>query len=225
MTRTCLAARKLPGYTRGEEIFNMASHAAGAAFGAAALVLCVVVAALCANTYGVVSGAIYGASLIILYTMSSVYHGLKPGTAKKVMQVLDHCTIYVLIAGTYTPVLLSSLRLVYPKIAWTLFAVVWTSAAVGIVLNAIDLKRFKVFSMICYLVMGWCIIFFMRQTYAAIGFSGTMLLLAGGIAYTVGTVFYGLGSKHRYAHSVFHLFILAGSLLQFLSIVLFVMPA
>ena len=137
----------------------MASHAAGVALGIVATVLCVVAAARGHNSMGVVTGAIFGASMILLYTISSVYHGLSPMVlGKKVLRVLDHCTIYLLIAGSYTPLALCALRGVNPKMGWTLFGVVWGAAVIGIILTAIDMDRFKVFSMICYLAMGWCVV-------------------------------------------------------------------
>ena len=163
MNRTKLAERILPSYTKGEEIFNMTSHIVGGALGVVALVLCVVFAAVRGNVYGVVSGAIYGTTMIVLYTMSSIYHGLRPHlTAKKVFQVIDHCSIFLLIAGTYTPISLCSLREYSPVLGWTIFGVIWGLATLGIVLNSIDLKKYSVFSMICYLGMGWCIIFFIK---------------------------------------------------------------
>ncbi len=224
MTRTKLRDRKLPFYTKGEEIFNMVSHIVGAGFGIAALTLCVVVAALFGNAWGVASGAIYGGTMILLYTMSSLYHGLRPEMAKKVFQIIDHCSIYLLIAGTYTPITLCSLRPTHPVSAWIIFGLVWGLAALGITLNAIDLKGFRVFSMICYLGMGWCIVFALGPTLECLPTAGLWLLLAGGIAYTMGAVLYGLGKKHRYMHAVFHLFVLLGSILHFLLIVIFVMP-
>lgn len=154
MTRTKLADRALPNYTRGEEIFNMVSHIVGGGLGVIATVLCVVFAALHKNAWGVVGCAVYGVSMIVLYTCSSVYHGLKPPMAKKVMQVLDHCTIYFLIGGTYTPILLSAIRPVSPLWAWTIFGLVWGLAAMAITLTAIDLKKYSKLSMICYIGMG-----------------------------------------------------------------------
>ena len=222
MTRTKLRDRRLPDYTRGEEIFNMVSHIVGGGFGVIALVLSVVVSAIKGNVWGVVSCSIYGASMIILYTMSSVYHGLKAEMAKKVMQVLDHCTIYFLIAGTYTPILLCAIRPVSPVAAWGLFAIVWGFAALGTVFTAIDLKRFGKFAMACYIGMGWCVVLAVKPTMQALPFAGLMWLLAGGIAYTVGAVFYGFGKKCRYIHSVFHLFVVAGSVLQFICILFYV---
>ena len=223
MKRQKLSERKLPFYTKGEEIFNMVSHIVGGAVGITAVTLCVIFAALHRNVFGVVGSAIYGASMIILYTMSSIYHGLKPELmAKKVFQVIDHCSIFLLIAGTYTPITLSSLREASPALGWTIFGIIWAAAALGITLNAIDIKKYKKFSAICYLIMGWCIVIAWKQTVAALGFGGIVLLLAGGISYTIGALFYYFFKKKRYMHSVFHLFVVFGSVLQFLSILLYV---
>lgn len=223
MKRTKLKDRTLPIYTKGEEIFNMTSHIVGGALGIVALVLCVIFAAIHHNVYGVVASVIYGITMILLYTMSSIYHGLRPKTtAKKVFQVLDHCSIFLLIAGSYTPFALCTLREYDTATGWWIFGIIWGLAILGIVLNAIDLKRFKVFSMICYLIMGWCIIFKMNIVIAQLGWGGFGLLLAGGIVYTIGAIFYGVGKKKKYMHSIFHLFIFAGSLLQFLCILLYV---
>ena len=224
MKRTKLRDRILPKYTKGEEIFNMTSHIVGGALGIVALVLCVVFAAVHGNGYGVVSGAIYGITMVILYTMSSIYHGLNPKRkAKKVFQVLDHCSIYLLIAGSYTPFALCTLREYSTALGWTIFGVIWFVAILGIILNSIDIKKFRVFSMICYLVMGWCIVFRINLLPELLGTAGFVLLLLGGLFYTVGAILYGLGKKHKYMHSVFHLFILLGSLLQFFTILLYVM--
>ena len=224
MKRTKLRDRILPKYTKGEEIFNMTSHIVGGALGIVALVLCVVLAAVHGNGYGVVSGAIYWITMVILYTMSSIYHGLNPKRkAKKVFQVLDHCSIYLLIAGSYTPFALCTLREYSTALGWTIFGVIWFVAILGIILNSIDIKKFRVFSMICYLVMGWCIVFKINLLPELLGTAGFVLLLLGGLAYTIGAILYGLGKKHKYMHSVFHLFILLGSLLQFFTILLYVM--
>jgi hemolysin III len=225
MKRTKLKDRKLPDYTKGEEIFNMVSHIVGGGFGVVALVLCIIMAAIRGNALGVICSIIYGITLIDLYTMSSIYHGLKPGMGKKVMQVIDHCTIYFLIAGSYTPILLLKLRPAYPVAAWCLFGLVWGCAVLACTLTAIDLKKYNVFSMICYLAMGWCIIFFIKQTFEVMTFNGGMLLLLGGIAYTIGAVLYGVGSKVRYMHSVFHMFIILGSVLHFFAILLYAIPS
>ena len=221
--RIKLADRLLPDYSRGEEIMNMVTHIVGGALGVAVLVLCVAQAAVKGNVYGVVASAVYGCCMIGLYTMSSVYHGLRPGLGKKVLQVLDHCTIYFLIAGTYTPVALSALRPVYPVLGWGMFAFQWTMAALAVTLTAIDLKKYNVFSMICYIGMGWAVLPFMEQTYAVLSRMGFWLLLWGGISYTVGAVLYGIGSKKPWLHSVFHIFVVLGSLLQFLCIFFYVL--
>lgn len=224
MERVKLRDRILPKYTKGEEIFNMTSHIVGAVLGIVATVLCVVFAAIHGNVYGVVSGAIYGVTMIILYTMSSIYHGLSPKRySKKVFQVLDHCSIFLLIAGSYTPFALCTIREYDVASGWVIFGVIWAVAILGIVLNSIDIKKFKVFSMICYLLMGWCIVFKIGLLLKLLGTAGFVLLLLGGIAYTVGAILYGIGKKHKYMHSVFHLFILLGSLLQFFCILLYVM--
>lgn len=224
MVRTKLKDRILPKYTKGEEIFNMTSHIVGGALGVVALVLCVVFAAINGNVYGVVSGAIYGVTMIVLYTMSSIYHGLSPKRfSKRVFQVLDHCSIFLLIAGSYTPFALCTIREYDTASGWWIFGIIWGIAILGIVLNSIDIKKYKIFSMICYLVMGWCIIVRANLLPQLLGMTGFILLLSGGIAYTIGAVLYGVGKKHKWMHSVFHMFILLGSFLQFMCILLYVM--
>lgn len=224
MKRTKLKDRVLPTYTKGEEIVNMVSHIVGGALGIVITVLCIIVSAIHKNAYAVVSSAIYGASVIILYTMSSIYHGLSPKCkGKKVMQVLDHCTIFLLIAGSYTPFALCTFRGYDAVIGWSIFGGIWATAILGIVLNSIDLKKYKVFSMICYLGMGWTIIVKANLLPMLLGVKGTVLLVLGGIAYTLGTIFYGLGRKKKYMHSIFHLFILAGTILQFFCIIFYVL--
>ncbi len=224
MGRTKLIDRILPKYTKGEEIFNMSSHIVGAVLGVIATVMCIMVAVFHNNVYGIVSGAIYGITMVILYTMSSVYHGLSPKLlSKKVFQILDHCSIFLLIAGSYTPFVLVSIREYDPVSAWIIFGIIWSMAILGIVLNAIDIKKFKKFSMICYLIMGWSIVIRANILPTVLGTAGFVLLLSGGIAYTVGAVLYGIGKKHKYIHSVFHLFILLGTILHFLCILMYVM--
>ena len=221
MKRTRLSDRQLPDYTRGEEVMNMVTHIVGGAVGIVALTLCVIRAALHGNVWGVVTSAIYGAAMIAMFTISSVYHGLRPNLGKKVMQVIDHCTIYFLIAGTYTAVVLSAIRPVYPARGWGLFIFEWVLALIAATLTAIDLKKYEVFSMICYIGMGWAVIPFAKQTRVALTEPGFYLLLAGGIAYPIGAVLYGIGSKKKWMHSIFHIFVVLGALLQFLSIFLY----
>lgn len=214
--------RPLPDYTRGEEVFNMVSHVVGAGLGVVALVLTVVFSALRGNPWSVVSSAVYGGSMILLYTVSGIYHGLRPNTGKRVMQVIDHCTIYLLIAGTYTPVALGAIRTYSPAWCWVLFGIVWGCAALGATFTAIDMKKYEKLSMVLYLGMGWCIVMAAKPAMAAIPAAGLGWILAGGVAYTVGAVLYGIGKRHRYMHSVFHVFVVAGSVLQFFGIFFYV---
>ncbi len=221
MKRTPLSDRRLPDYTRGEEIMNMVTHIVGGAMAVVALVLCVIRAALNGNVYGIVTSAIYGTTMIVMFTISSVYHGLRPNLGKKVMQVIDHCTIYFLIAGTYTVIVLSALRPEYPVLGWGLFAFQWGLAAVATTLTAIDLKKYSIFSMICYIGMGWAVIPFWKQVLEVLTLPGFLLLLSGGIAYTLGSILYGLGTKVKWMHSVFHIFVVLGALLQFLAVLFY----
>lgn len=221
MKRTRLCDRSLPDYSKGEELLNTLTHALGIGLGILVTVLCILRAASHNNLYGIISSAIYGASMTALYTVSTIYHGLRPSTAKKVMQAIDHCTIYFLIAGTYTPFALSAIRPAYPAIGWGLFFFEWVLTAVAVTLTAIDLKKYEVFSMVCYIGMGWAVLPFMGQTLQVLTLPGFLLLLFGGITYTIGAVLYGIGAKRKWLHSVFHIFVLLGSLLQFLSILLY----
>ncbi len=220
--RTRLKDRQLPSYTKGEEIFNMVSHIVGGSIGIAATVLLVVFSAIKGNAYSVVSSAIFGFTMIVLYTMSSIYHGLRPNLAKKVFQVIDHCSIYLLIAGTYTPFSLCTLREYKTSLGWSVFGIIWGLAVLGITLNAIDLKTFKVISMILYIGMGWCIVFTGKLIFQLLGPIGFSLLLAGGISYTIGAILFGFGKKVKYLHSVFHLFVVSGSILHFFCVFFFV---
>lgn len=216
-----LKDRLLPDYTTAEEITNTVTHIVGGALGIAALVLCLLTAIQHHNIYGIIGSSIYGFTMICLYTMSSVYHGLRPGMGKKVMQVLDHCTIYFLIAGTYTVLSISAIRPTYPLLGWGMLIFQWVLAALAVTLTAIDLKKFNVFSMICYVGMGWAIAPFIPQTIHVLSYPGFMLLLSGGISYTIGAILYGIGAKMRWMHSVFHIFVVLGSFLQFLSILFY----
>ncbi len=223
MKRTPLLERTLPDYTRGEEICNMVTHIVGGALGVLALVLCPVFGARHHSTWGIVCGTVFGFCMLMLYTISSIYHGLSPEVlGKRVFQVLDHCSIFLLIAGTYTPVALCLIRSYNAALGWTLFGLIWALAALGIALNAVDLKKYDRFSMACYLLMGWAIIVRIDLIYRMTGPGGFGLLLGGGLAYTAGAVLYALGRRHRYAHSAFHGFTVIGSLLHLLYILLYV---
>lgn len=223
MTRTKLCDRKLPDYTKGEELFHTISHGAGIGVGIVALIVCVVISAKKQDVFGIISGVVYGSSLILLYTMSSVYHGLRKGIAKLVMQILDHCTIYFLIAGTYTPVMLCGIRPISPAWGWSIFGVVWGCALVATIFTAIDLKKYEKFSMACYIGMGWCVVLAIKPTLEAIPFVGVLWLVLGGVLYTVGAILYGLGKKRRYMHSIFHVFVVAGSICHLISIIFYVL--
>jgi hemolysin III len=214
---------KLPGYCRGEERMNMVTHIIGAGLGLVALLACVVVAAFNQSVVGVVTAMIYGFSVIILFTMSSIYHGLHIGLPKKIFRILDHCTIFVLIAGTYTPILLNEFRAVYPVDAWILFGVIWGMAILGITMKAININRFKAFSIFAYLLLGWAALFRIGPMMSVLGVPFFALLLTGGGLYTLGVVFYIAGRKKKYMHSVFHLFVVAASILHSVAIAVFIL--
>ncbi len=209
----------LPDYTLGEELMNSITHGTGALFGVAALVLCVVKSALAGDAYAVVGSAIYGATLIVLYTMSCLYHALKVNRAKKVFQTFDHCSIFLLIAGTYTPITLVAMR---GWIGWTIFGIVWAAAVTGITFNGINVKKYSVMSMICYIAMGWVIILFFPEFLKTVPAKGVWMIFWGGVVYTIGAVIYGFGKKARYIHSIWHFFVLAGSIIHFFAIYLYI---
>lgn len=203
----------------------MTTHIVGGAFGILALVLCVIKASLFGTAMGVVTSTVYCSSIILLFTMSSLYHGLIPVKAKKVFRVIDHCTIYLLIAGTYTPIVLVSLMKISPGWAWSIFGIVWGAAILAITLTAIDMHKFRVFSMVSYLIMGWCIVICIRDCLTAVGSTGMGLIFWGGVLYTIGAVIYGIGKKKEvpYAHSLFHVFVLFACILHFFAIYCFVL--
>lgn len=218
--RICLRDRILPDYTKGEEIFNMVTHIVGGGVGVATLVFCILLPAIRGSVSGVLCGITFGVSMILLYTMSSIYHGLPPSTAKKVFQILDHVTIYWLIAGTYTPVLVCSMAKGYPVIACLIFVLIWGLTVLATVLTSIDLKKYNVFSMICYVGMGWAIILSAKQAYLSLGREGFFWILFGGILYTSGVFFFV--KKARYFHSVFHIFVVLGSLCHSVAVIFYV---
>ena len=213
----------LPGYTIGEERFNMITHIVGGGLGLVAMLACVIVAAFNGNVWGVVSGIIYGFTVILLFTMSSIYHGLKLELPKRVFRVLDHCTIYVLIAGTYTPIVLNRFRVEYPVDAWVIFGMIWGLAILGITLTAIDRRRFAIFAIVCYLGMGWMAMFRIARLIEVLGGTFFVLLVIGGALYTIGVIFYAMGKRVKYMHSIFHLFVIAASILHSVGIAAFVM--
>lgn len=218
-----MTKKELPKYTKEEELFNAITHIIGAAFGVVALILGIVFGVKTNKNAAEMTGIIlYGVSMILLYTMSSLYHFLPRNKAKRVFRIFDHCTIYLLIAGTYSPICLISLG----ATSWgiILFAVVWSCAIVGITFNAINMywKAVKVLSMVLYLAMGWSVVFAIFPLLDVFPFEGFMWLLAGGIAYTVGVIFYAMGKKKKFVHGIWHLFCLVGTLLQFIAIFVYV---
>ncbi len=223
MKRTPLSERVLPNYTRGEEIANMTTHIIGGGLGVILLFLTVTISAYNRDIWGIVSSFVYGFSMIALYTVSSVYHGLRPCFGKKVMQVIDHCTIYLLIAGTYTPILLCGMRPVYPALAWTVFIAEWSLAAFAAVFTAIDHNKYKKLSMVFYILMGWFIVLCFKQTIEVLTIPGMLWILFGGISYTIGAVLYGIGKKKPIFHTVFHVFVVIGTFLQAIGILFYVL--
>ena len=201
-------------YTLGEEIFNSISHGAGTLLAIGGTAVLIVLSAIYSTPWAVVSSAIYGASLIILYTMSTLYHAITNNTAKKFFRIMDHNTIFVLIAGTYTPI---TLAIMGGALGWVLFGIVWGAAAVGIVFNSIDLEKFSKPSIVCYVLMGWVVIFAIKPLIEATSAVFLIFLLLGGIFYTLGIIFYAI-KKIKYFHSVWHLFTVAGSVFHYFAI-------
>ncbi len=215
--------KELPSYTKGEEIFNAVSHIVGGAFGIIALILGLVFTIQEGHDgWSILSVIIYGVSIILLYTMSSIYHFLRRNKAKRVFRIFDHCTIYLLIAGTYTPICVILLRHEWWGIL--LLILVWVAAIVGITFNAINMHKtsIKVLSMILYIVMGWCVIFLIVPLLKIWYGPGFWFLLGGGISYTVGVIFYAFGKKAKYIHSIWHLFVFLGTVLQFIAILKYI---
>jgi hemolysin III len=215
---------ELPNYTRRQEIWNSASHALGTLFTLIAGPFLIVKAVNSGDVFKIVSSSIFVLALLLLYTFSALYHGLKPCTAKKVLRVMDHDMVFVLIMGSYTPYCLAGLRTVSPAWCWSIYGLCLGLGIIGIVLNSCNLKKFGIFSMIDYILMGWIIVISIYPLSQAIGFmDGTLLLLLGGIFYTIGAVLYGIGGKKsRWYHTVFHFFVLAGTICMFFSIYFFV---
>ena len=201
-------------YTLGEEIFNSVTHGVGSLLSIAGTVVLIVFSAINSDAFAVVSSAVYGASLIILYTMSTLYHSITNEKAKKFFRIMDHNTIFFLIAGTYTPYTLAVLR---SPLGWVLFGVVWGAAAIGIVLNSIDLEKFSKISVVCYIAMGWVIIIAVKPLMNSMPFISFALLVAGGVFYTIGVIFYAI-KKVKYFNSVWHIFTVIGSALHYFSV-------
>lgn len=203
-------------YTLGEEIFNSTSHGVGILLSLSALILMLFFSS---SILEIVSSIIFGSTLILLYTSSTLYHAITNDRAKKIFQILDHCTIYLLIAGSYTPYALLTIG---GTSGWLIFIIIWISALIGILLNAINLSKFRILSIILYVAMGWAIAFYLPQLLDKLDFGGLMLLIAGGLAYTLGIVFYIIKGV-KYFHSIWHLFVLGASLCHILSVLIYVL--
>ncbi len=200
-----------------EEAANSISHGTGALLAAAGTWIMIVYATLYSDTIGVVSAALYGASLILLYSISSLYHAMTGYRAKKVFQILDHCSIFLLIWGTYIPVALS---LVGGARGWIIFGIQGICAVTGIALNAVDLRRWHRFSLVLYVVMGWAIVLSIRTVLDVIDGTGLALLVGGGIAYTAGIYFY-VKNNRKYMHFIWHLFVIVGSVLHYFFVLMY----
>lgn len=211
-------------YTLGEEIANSISHGVGALLSIVALVVMVILASIYGNVYQIVSVSIYGGTLVLLYTMSTLYHAITNEKAKKVFRVLDHASIYLLIAGTYTPFTLVILRQ-SGNIGWIVLIAIWILAVLGIVFSSLNMAKVKVLNALIYVAMGWAIIFCMPQLIDVLNANNSIgalyLLAAGGITYTLGVIFYAI--KIKYFHFIWHLFVLAGSILHFIAVLLYVL--
>ncbi len=210
----------IPDYSRNEDRINSITHMIGVPFAVFALVMCIT---RCVNlsNYGFIPVVIvYGITMIILYASSAVYHGFSPSFPKRVLRVVDHSVIFLLIAGTVTPFSLIAIKAVSFKMGAAVCIVNWILAVLGIFFTFMNQEKFKVVQMIMYMVMGWSVIISLPRVYkfSEFGKMSVIFILAGGITYTVGAILYGIGKKVKYIHSVFHIFILAGSVLQFVGI-------
>jgi hemolysin III len=207
-------------YSRSEEIANAVTHGIGAVLSVAALVLLIVFASLKGTVWHVVSFTIYGSAMLLLYTASTLVHSFREGKLKDVFEIMDHSCIYIFIAGTYTPILFN---IVQGTLGWVLFGIVWGAALAGVVFKSFFASKFLFTSTILYIVMGWIIVFAWGPLVENMAPGGIKLLIAGGLFYTIGTVFY-MWRSFKYHHAVWHLFVLAGSALHFFMMLLYVLP-
>ena len=208
-------------YTLGEEIAHSITHGIGAGLSIAGLIVLVILAARRGDVYQIVSFSIYGASLIIMYLASTLYHSFQRPRLKQVFKIIDHAAIYLLIAGTYTPFLLVGIR---GRLGWTLLVIIWGMAALGVSFKALFIHRFEKLSVLGYILMGWLSVAMMKELWINIPVGGVIWLAAGGMAYTVGVIFYAL-KKIPYMHAVWHLFVMGGSLCHYFAVLLYLAPA
>lgn len=211
----------LPTYTTGEEIANSVTHGVGAALSVAGLTLLVALAAIYGDVWRVVSFSIYGSSLVILYLASTLYHSIQQPRVKRVFRIFDHASIYLLIAGSYTPFTLVTMRGPW---GWTLFGIVWGLALMGILFKTVFIGRFEVIATIAYVLMGWLVMIAFGQLRQHLPPGGVTWLVIGGLFYTVGVLFYAW-RQLPYNHAIWHLFVLGGSISHFFAVLLHVLPA
>lgn len=204
----------------GEEIANGITHGLGALLGVAALIICTVRAVMYGTGIGVVSAVLYGVSLVLLYTFSSLYHSITHRGAKKVLRIMDHCTIFLLILGTYIPI---SLVLVGGALGWVLFGINAMCMVVGVIFNSIDLKRWAKLSLLLYILMGWSVLVSIVSVVRELSVPGLVFLFGGGMSYMVGVLFY-IRKNRKYMHVIWHLFVLGGSIMHFFLIAFYCFP-
>jgi hemolysin III len=204
---------RIPSYNLKEEIINSVSHGIGAIFSIVVLILCIIKAS---NVKSIISVIIYGVLMFILYVISCIYHALgRNVSGKKVLRVIDHINVMLMVAGTYMPICLSLLD---AKLGWWVFGIVWFITIIAVVFNAIDVDKYTVISVICNLLLGWGVLLLIKPLLNVCSMNGIILLILGGVMYTVGSILYGIGSKIPYMHSVFHFFVLFGSIFHFIFI-------
>ncbi|MGC8545546.1 MAG: PAQR family membrane homeostasis protein TrhA [Athalassotoga sp.] len=212
--------KNVENYTLGEEIANAVTHGIGTLLAIAALVVLVIFSTIYGDMWYIVSLTIYGSSLVILYTMSTIYHALPRGKTKDIFEIFDHSSIFLLIAGTYTPFELITLR---GPVGWTLFGITWGMAVIGILFKVFFVKKFVILSTLIYIIMGWMIVFAIKPLFEKLPIDGIILLIIGGIFYTLGTIFY-IRRKMKYHHAIWHLFVIGGSAMHFFAILFYILP-
>lgn len=218
-----LSKIKIPDYSRGEDWANSITHMVGGGFGLVSLGLCLYKAVLASSWLYAISGIVYSLCMIALYSCSAVYHALRPNKGKKAMRIVDHSVIYLLIAGSVTPFALISISSVNKLMGITVFALAWGCAILGMVVTLTAFDKTKILQMTLNIAIGWAILFAIKPLYQTVGKNGLILMIVGGTVYTVGAIIYGIGSKRKYFHTVFHIFVLIGSIIHFLAIYLYVL--
>lgn len=228
---------RLPQYSTKQDLWNAITHGVGAIFGIVMTILMLLKVTVWGykginateQIYRIVSICLYGAGMILCYTISTVYHSLSQNNGKRVLRIIDHDTVYTLIAGTYLMFCLMPLREttmwgVIPYCGWIIMGICWAGVAIGIIFNSIDLHKYNIFSTSLYIIIGWTIILASKELIDTISLNGYLWMLSGGVAYTIGAILYGIGAKKSlWFHTIFHVFILIGTVLQFISIWFYVL--